>query len=140
MQINQVTNNNFEGRVYFDKNLPNHLKNYADQLLDTVVDGQFVRDKLAKKTYDLTFFTTSSKKAVKPRLEFYSGFKVLNPKDKKYYNSRVRMDNNHYENAKKISNFIDRMEDAKKSYNGYNTLGERIKLLMDDAMRFLLDW
>ena len=140
MQINQVSNNNFEGRVYFDKKLPNHLKNYANQLLDNVVDGQFVRDKLAKKTYDLTFFTTSSKKAVKPKLEFYSGFKVLNPKDKKYYNSRVRMDNNHYENAKKISNFIDRMEDAKKSYNGYNTLGERIKLWMNDVMEYLLDW
>ena len=138
MQTNSVSSSNFEGKVYFNKNLPKHMKNYANQLLDSVVDGQTVRSKLAEKTFDLTFFTTSSKKAIKPKLEFYSGFKVLNPKDEKYYNSRIRMDNNHYENAKCISSFIDRMQDAKQSYSGYNTFGERMKLLVDDVVLFLL--
>lgn len=140
MQINPTSNNNFVGKVYFDKNLPKTMKNYADHILDTVVEGKTVRQKLAEKTYDLIFFTTSSKKTINPKLEYYSGFKVLNPKDKKYYNSRVRVNDDFYKNAKKISDFINRIEDYKQSYNGYNTFGERVKILMNDIMEFLLDW
>ena len=51
------------------------------------------------------------------------------------------MDNNHYKNAKKISEFIDKVEDAKKSYNGYNTFGERIKNWYHDfMMKLITEW
>ena len=141
MQVSTVSNNSFEGNAIFNPNLPKHLKSYANLMLDSVVEGQPIREKLAKKTFDITFFTSSSKKAIKPRLEFYAGFKVLNPKDKKYYNSRIRMDNNYDKNAKKISEFIDRVEDAKKSYNGYNTFGERIKNWYHDfMMKLISEW
>ena len=141
MQINTISNNNFEGRVLFDRNLPKHMQNYANQVLDLVVEGKTVRDKLAEKTFDMVFFTTSSRKAIKPKLEFYSGFKVSNPSDKKYYNSRIRVDKNYYENAKKLSEFIDRIQDAKQSYNGYNTFGERLKIWYHDMMiNFLSKW
>ena len=128
MQVNPLSNNNFEGKVYFNQNLPKSMKNYANTILDTVIEGKSVREKLAEKTYDLTFFTTSSKKAINPKLEFYSGFKVLNPKDKKYYNARIRMNDDFYTNAKRVAKFIDNMEDYKAWYDGYNTLGERLKI------------
>lgn len=141
MQINQISNNSFEGRVYYNKNMPKTMKNYAETLLNTKFKNQTLREKLAKKTFDLTFFTTSSKKAIKPKLEFYSGFKVLNPKDKKYYNSRVRIGDDFYKNATKISDFIDLMEDRKQAYSGYNTLGEKFKLWFDEMVnKFLNDW
>lgn len=139
MKINSISNNSFDGKAYFNPNLSKPLKNYANTILDTVVEGKTVRQKLAEKTYDMTFYTTSSKKDVNPKLEFYSCFKVLDPKDQKCYNSRVRVNEDFYENAKKVSDFIDRMEDRKQSYNGYNTLGERVKIFMNDVMEFLLD-
>ena len=139
MRINQISNNNFEGKAKFNPNLPANLKNYANHILDTVVEGKTVRQKLAEKTFDMTFFTTSSKKAINPKLEYYSGFKVLNPKDEKYYNSRVRVNDDFYENAKKVSDFIDRMGDRKQSYDGYNTFGERVKIFVNDVFEFLLD-
>ena len=128
MQIDSLSNNNFEGKVHFNKNLPKSMKNYANTILDTVIEGKSVREKLAEKTYDLTFFTTSSKKAINPKLEFYSGFKVSNPKDKKYYNARIRMNDDFYTNAKRVAKFIDNMEDYKAWYDGYNTLAERLKI------------
>ena len=128
MQIDSLSNNNFEGKVHFSPNLPNSMKNYANTILDTVIEGKSVREKLAEKTYDLTFFTTSSKKAINPKLEFYSGFKVSNPKDKKYYNARIRMNDDFYTNAKRVAKFIDNMEDYKAWYDGYNTLAERLKI------------
>ena len=141
MQINSISSNNFEGRALFDRKMPKHLQNYANQILDLVIEGKTVRDKLAEKTFDMVFFTTSSRKAIKPKLEFYSGFKVSNPSDKKYYNSRIRVDKNYYENAKKISEFIDRIQDAKQSYNGYNTFGERIKIWANSLLeKFVNDW
>ena len=138
MQINQISNNNFEGKAKFNPNLPKSLKNYANQILDTVVEGKTVRQKLAEKTFDMTFFTTSSKKAINPKLEYYSGFKVLDPKDWKYYNSRVRVNDDFYENAKKVSKFIDRMEDCKQSYNGFNTFGERMKICFNNLVEYFL--
>ncbi len=134
MQVNPLSNNNFEGKVYFNKNLPKTMKSYANAILDTVIEGKSVREKLAEKTYDLTFFTTSSKKAINPKLEFYSGFKVSNPKDKKYYNSRIRINDDFYTNAKKIAKFIDNMEDYKSWYDGYNTLGERLKIWLRNTI------
>ena len=128
MQIDSLSNNNFEGKVHFNKNLPKSMKNYANTILDTVIEGKSVREKLVEKTYDLTFFTTSSKKAINPKLEFYSGFKVSNPKDKKYYNARIRMNDDFYTNAKRVAKFIDNMEDYKAWYDGYNTLAERLKI------------
>ena len=128
MQIDSLSNNNFEGKVHFNQNLPKTMKNYANTILDTVIEGKSVREKLAEKTYDLTFFTTSSKKAINPKLEFYSGFKVSNPKDKKYYNARIRMNDDFYTNAKRVAKFIDNMEDYKAWYDGYNTLAERLKI------------
>ena len=68
MQVNQISNNNFEGKVYYDKKLPKSMQNYAEKMLDTKVGEQTIREKLAEKTYDLTFFTTSSKKAINPKL------------------------------------------------------------------------
>ena len=134
MQVNPVSNNNFKGKVHFNQNLPKTMKSYANAILDTVIEGKSVREKLAEKTYDLTFFTTSSKKAINPKLEFYSGFKVSNPKDKKYYNSRIRINDDFYTNAKKIAKFIDNMEDYKAWYDGYNTLGERLKIWFRNAI------
>ena len=128
MQVNPLSNNNFEGKVHFSPNLPNSMKKYANTILDTVIEGKSIREKLAEKTYDLTFFTTSSKKAINPKLEFYSGFKVSNPKDKKYYNARIRMNDDFYTNAKRVAKFIDNMEDYKAWYDGYNTLAERLKI------------
>ena len=128
MQIDSLSNNNFEGKVHFNQNLPKTMKNYANTILDTVIEGKSIREKLAEKTYDLTFFTTSSKKAINPKLEFYSGFKVSNPKDKKYYNARIRMNDDFYTNAKRVAKFIDNMEDYKAWYDGYNTLAERLKI------------
>ena len=138
MQIDLTSKHTFEGKVYFNSNLPKPMKYYANSILDTIIEGKTVREKLAEKTYDLTFFTTSSKKAIKPKLEFYSGFKVLNPKDKKFYNSRVRVNDDFYENVQKISNFIDRMEDYKQSYKGYNTFRVRVKIWFNDIVQNFL--
>ena len=133
MQICAASNNVFEGKACFHKNLPKPMKDYANRLLDSTVNGKTIRSKLAEKSYDMTFFTTSSKKAVNPKLEFYSGFKVLNPKDKKYYNRRVRIKDDFNINAEKVSRFIDEVEDYKKWYDGYNTLGERLKIWFCNA-------
>ena len=139
MQVNSINKNSFEGKVHYSKNLHKTMKNYAETLLDTKLNGQSVREKLAEKTYDLTFFTTSSKKAIKPKLEFYAGFNVLNPKDKKYYNARVRIGDDLNKNIQKLSLFLDKVDDAKASYDGYNTLGERIKIAFNSVLEFLVN-
>ena len=141
MQVKPMSKNNFEGKVYYNKNLPKPMKTYAEKMLNTNIGNQTIREKLAQKKYDLTFFTTSSKKAIHPRLEFYSGFKVLNPKDKKYYNSRVKIGDDFNKNTQKLSNFIDLMDDRKQSYDGYNTFGELIKNWFNNIVtNFLSNW
>ena len=90
---------------------------------------------------DLTFFTTSSKKATNPRLEFYSGFKVLDPKDKKYYNSRVKIGDDFNKNTERLSRFLNIIDESKSAYNGYNTFGERVKLWANSLLeKFVNDW
>ena len=141
MQAKSVSNIDFKGKVYYDKNLPKTMIKYAENMLDSKIGELTLRDKLAQKTFDLTFFTTSSKKAVRPKLEFYSGFKVLNPKDKKYYNSRVRIGEDFYKNVLRLSTFIDKIEDYKKNYDGYNTLSERLKIWANSILeKFINDW
>ena len=139
MFVNSVSNSEFKGKVYYDKNLSKPLTNYAEKILDSKVGDQTLRAKLAKKTFDITFFTRSSRKAIYPKLEFYSGFKVLNPKDKKYYNSRVSLRDDLAENAEKISKFLDRMEEYKRSYDGYNTFGEKMRIWRDSLINFLIN-
>ena len=128
MLIDPLSNNNFEGKVHFYKNLPKSMKNYANTILDTVIEGKSVREKLAEKTYDLTFFTTSSKKAINPKLEFYSCFDTFNPKNRRCYNSRIRPNEDFKQNVEKVSNFIDRIEEEKQWQGGYNTFFEKVKV------------
>lgn len=141
MKTSVVSNVGFEGKIYYDKKLPKTMQVYAEEMLGTKIGNQTIREKLAEKTFDLTFFTTSSKKAIHPRLEFYSGFKVLDPKDKKYYNSRVRINEDFNKNVLRLSSFIDKIDEIKKNYGGYNTLGERIKIWANSILeKFIYDW
>lgn len=128
MKANPVSNTNFEGRVLFDKKLPKSMVNYANRIMDTVHNGELLRDKLGKKTFDIAFFTMSSKKAIHPKLEFYSCFKTLDPKDKRCYNSRIRPNEDFKENVERVSRFIDRIEEEKNWQGGYNTFLEKVKV------------
>ena len=128
MQINPVSNTNFEGRILFDKNLSKPMRDYANKMIDSVHNGEILRDKLGHKTFDITFFSMSSKKAIHPKLEFYSCFDTLNPKDRRCYNSRIRPNEDFKQNVEKVSNFIDRIEEEKQWQGGYNTFFEKMKV------------
>ena len=128
MKIDQVLNTNFEGRVLFDKNLSKPMREYANKIIDTVHNGEILRNKLGEKTFDITFFSMSSKKAIHPKLEFYSCFNTLNPKDRRCYNSRIRPNEDFKQNVERVSRFIDRIQEEKNWQGGYNTFFEKVKV------------
>ena len=134
MKANPVSNTNFEGRVLFDKKLSKPMRDYANKVIDSVHNGEILRNKLGRKTFDITFFTMSSKKAIHPKLEFYSCFNTLNPKDKRCYNSRIRPNEDFKENVEKVSRFIDRIEKEKNWQGGYNTFFEKVKVWIENVL------
>lgn len=125
MQVDNISGNTFNGRILFDKKLTKEIVEYANRLFDTTVDNKTLRQKIASKTYDLTFFTTSSKKAIHPKLNFHAMFKTLDSPKTNYYGTFVRIDDNIDKNAEKISKFMDGVDKYKQNYNGYNTLFEK---------------
>jgi len=126
MYTSAISNNNFTGKIYFDKKLPPKMVNYANKILDTPINNKTIRQQIAKKSYDITFHTTSTKKATNPKLNFYSTFKSSNTHRTYTYKSFVRLNNNFEKNAESVSNLLGIIDHYKQQYNGYNNFGERI--------------
>ena len=53
MQINNIQENSFKGKVKFNKKLTKPMVEYANKILDQPFSGTTARERIAKSSYDL---------------------------------------------------------------------------------------
>ena len=136
MQINNIQENSFKGKVKFNKKLTKPMVEYANKILDQPFSGTTARERIAKSSYDVEIQGRVSKKTVHPKLFFASDFKIL--KDPKsfsytseftYYSPSkgVSIHSTVAEGANKLNEHLTKFEEYKGWYPyAYNTFGEKV--------------
>ena len=127
MQINLISENNFEGKIKFDKELTKKKLQVLNDILDFKIDNKSTRERIKKATYNLEILNIRSRKAIHPNVLVRSYFKTLLNPDKYYQSMRIHIDNNLEKNANVLNNFLDKFESRKNSYYySYNSIYEKI--------------
>ena len=136
MQINNIQENSFNGKIIFNKKLTKPMVEYANKILDHPFSGTNARERIAKSTYDVEINGRVSKKTIHPKLFFSSGFKMLkDPKIFSYtsgftYFSPSKGASIHStvaEGAYKLNEHLTKFEEYKSWYPyAYNTFGEKV--------------
>ena len=136
MQINNIQENSFKGKVKFNKKLTKPMNEYANKILDQPFSGTTARERIAKSTYDVEISGRVSKRTIHPKLFFASDFKILkDPKSFSYtskfsYHSPskgVSIHSTVAEGAHKLNEHLTKFEEYKGWYPyAYNTFGEKV--------------
>ena len=136
MQINNIQENSFKGRVKFDKKLTKSMVVYANEILDHPFSGTTARERIAKSSYDVEINGKVSKRTINPKLFFSSSFNLLkDPKIFSYtsgftYCSPSKGASIHSkvaEGAHKLNEHLTKFEEYKGWYPyAYNTFGEKV--------------
>ena len=136
MQINNIQENSFKGRVKFDKKLTKSMVVYANEILDHPFSGTTARERIAKATYDVEISGRASKRTINPKLFFSSSFNLL--KDPKIFHHTssftyfspskgVSINSTVPEGAHKLNEHLSKVEEYKGWYPyAYNTFGEKV--------------
>ena len=136
MQINNIQENSFNGRVTLDKKLTKPMVEYANKILDQPFSGTTARERIAKATYDVEISGRVSKRTINPKLFFSSSFSLL--KDPKIFHHTssftyfspskgVSINSTVPEGAHKLNEHLSKVEEYKGWYPyAYNTFGEKI--------------
>ena len=138
MQINNIQENSFKGRVKFDKKLTKSMVVYANEILDHPFSGTTARERIAKATYDVEISGRASKRTINPKLFFSSSFNLL--KDPKIFHHTssftyfspskgVSINSTVPEGAHKLNEHLSKVEEYKGWYPyAYNTFGEKVSV------------
>ena len=136
MQINNIQENSFKGKVILDKKLTRPMVEYANKILDQPFSGTTARERIAKATYDVEISGRASKRTINPKLFFSSSFNLL--KDPKIFHHTssftyfspskgVSINSTVPEGAHKLNEHLSKVEEYKGWYPyAYNTFGEKI--------------
>lgn len=136
MQINNIQENSFKGKVTLDKKLTKPMVEYANKILDHPFSGTTARERIAKATYDVEISGRASKRTINPKLFFSSSFNLL--KDPKIYHHTSRftyfspskgvsINSTVPEGAHKLNEHLSKVEEYKGWYPyAYNTFGEKV--------------
>ena len=136
MQINNIQENSFKGKVKFNKKLTKPMVEYANKILDQPFSGTTARERIAKSTYDVEISGRVSKRTIHPKLFFSSSFNLL--KDPKIYSytseftyyspsKGVSIHSTVAEGAHKLNEHLTKFEEYKNWYPyAYNTFGEKV--------------
>ena len=136
MQINNIQENSFKGKVKFNKKLTKPMVEYANKILDQPFSGTTARERIAKSSYDVEISGKVSKRTVHPKLFFSSSFNLL--KDPKSYtytseftyfspSKGVSIHSTVAEGAHKLNEHLTKFEESKGWYPyAYNTFGEKV--------------
>lgn len=136
MQINNIQENSFKGKVKFNKKLTKPMVEYANKILDQPFSGTTARERIAKSSYDVEISGKVSKRTVHPKLFFSSSFNLL--KDPKSYtytseftyfspSKGVSIHSTVAEGAHKLNEHLTKFEEYKGWYPyAYNTFGEKV--------------
>jgi len=134
MQINSISNTNFEGKIRFEKELSKSKREYVERILNCEFNGETLRKILSKKSYNVEVLSADSKKTVHPKIYFRSEFKKLkNPYNWDYVSKCIyteesfRVNSSVEEGAKHLKNFMANFERYKDSHDySYNNFQEKI--------------
>lgn len=136
MQINNIQENSFKGKVKFNKKLTQPMVEYANKILDQPFSGTTARERIAKSTYDVEISGKVSKRTVHPKLFFSSSFNVLKDPKISHHTSRftyfspskgVSINSTVAEGAHKLNEHLTKFEEYKGWYPyAYNTFGEKV--------------
>lgn len=124
MKINDISKNNFEGKIRFDKKMSKPLVDYVNRVLDYPINGITAREKIAKRTYDLGVYNITTKKSVYPKIAFLTSFKVAG--EDSYYKSKIRTNYSIMHAAKEMARYIKWVDEIKEGLYGYNNFFEGI--------------
>ena len=129
MNVNSFSETDFQGKVIYDKKMNKQMINYANQILDVVVNGKTGKERIKKATYDLRICNAGSKKTVHPKIFFQSKFYRIG-KDNRYirYSPDLRIDYDKEIGAKRLHKFLNLFENNKNHFkDSYNTWWEKFK-------------
>lgn len=140
MQIQLSTNNNFEGKVKFDKRLSKEKISYVNRILDFSKDGKnSLRKRISKSSYDVEVFSMDTKKTIHPKVQFSSYFYKLKGKSfadawdgkSTFSYQPLRIDKPINEGAEFLEKFLDKFEEYKSFYDyTYNGFVEKMKAFL----------
>ena len=128
MQVNQVSAVNFEGKIIYSKKMTKPMIDYANEILDVVIEGRTARERIKEASYDLYIKKDSSKKAIHPKIFFESYYMLLNdPYKHCKYSGNVRIDSPKIDGARELDRFLSNFEQSKNWFkDSYNTFWEKI--------------
>ena len=136
MQINNIQENSFKGKVILNKKLTKPMVVYANEILDHPFSGTTARERIAKSSYDVEINGKVSKRTINPKLFFSSSFNLL--KDPKIFHHTssftyfspskgVSINSTVPEGAHKLNEHLSKVEEYKGWYPyAYNTFGEKV--------------
>ena len=128
MQVNQVSAVNFEGKIIYGKKMTKPMIDYANEILDVVIEGRTARERIKEASYDLYIKKASSKKAIHPKIFFESYYMLLkDPYKHCRYSGNVRIDSPKIDGARELDCFLSNFEQSKNWFkDSYNTFWEKI--------------
>ena len=136
MQVNNIQENSFKGKVKFNKKLTKPMVEYANKILDQPFSGTTARERIAKSSYDLEINGRNSKRTVHPKLFFSSSFNSLKDPKIPHHTSSftyfspskgVSIHSTVPEGAHKLNEHLTKFEEYKGWYPyAYNTFGEKV--------------
>ena len=136
MNINNISNQTFEGNVIFSEKLTKPMIEYSNKILDYPYLGKTARERIATKNYDINIWGQATKKTINPKIRFSSEFKIL--KDKKVYypktiirvfsEKEISIRNSVKDGAENLNLFLLNFEIYRDKFDfAYNTFGEKIQ-------------
>gem|GEM_PF-5319430 len=137
MKIENISNNNFQGKVILDKYLSKSEKNFVKNILNHKVDGVKNKELLNEKDFDIHFYSRNTRKTVHPKVKLSSCLKFLKRGGYNsfiYQSSEIKYDNGIEQGAKDLRAFIENTEKFITDhlptyyYNSRQKLGAKWKL------------
>ena len=126
MKITSINDNNFKGKVRFDKRLSKPKKDYVNRILNyQFEDGSTLGKRISKGTYDVDVFSTDTRKTIHPKVIFYSKFNKLKGRgygdawsgQSTYTSESLRIDFSEKKGAEHLKKFLDDFEKYKNFYD-----------------------
>lgn len=129
MQINNISNNNFEGKFILSKTLSKKEKDFAETLLNYRFDGKTNAEYLKNKNFDVNILGQRNKKSIHQKMFFQIGIKHIGIKAnergkdiKTIKADSIRRNEGIYQATWTLRNLIDRTdayidENIKTQYN-----------------------
>ena len=136
MLTNQVSTTDFKGKIIYGKKMTKPMIEYANKILDVVVNGKTSRERIKEASYDLYINNAGTKKTVHPKIYFSSYYNRLGHKYRREHTSHsLRIDSGKAVGAKSLKSFLDLFEmDKGRFIDSYNSFGEKVVALFSKIL------